>query len=258
MNRRAMLSCVAVLLALFAAACGSNSPSSPSSSQAVNVQGVVLGGSAAAPLTAQSNYPQANGGTGKITVTVAGTTQTTTVSASGTFELNVEAGTFTLVFYSNGVEIGRLEVTAQAGAQVKIVVQVQNTAFSVVQVKVDGEDETETETEGTPGSCLVAGGKENGKIELEGTASSAVDGAGKFTMTVDPDRSTSPIEVTTTGATSFKCNGTKLTAAECKASLKPTSKVHVSGKLVSCTTSPVPVNAAEVMVQKADGTSTED
>ncbi len=250
MHRQAMLSCTAVLLALVAVACGGgsspSSPSSPSAAQAVTVQGVVLGGSAAAPLTAQSVQPLANAGSGTVTVTVAGTSQTTTVSANGTFELQVGAGTFTLIFQSNNVEIGRVEITAQAGAQVKIVVQVQSNSLNVVDIKV--ESGTETSNDGNP-TCTIDGGKAGQGIELEGAAASALDTADHFMMTINGQRASTTADVSASGA-SFKCNGKKgKSTQECKTFLVAGARVHVRGTLMSCTTTPAPVTANEVMLQ---------
>jgi hypothetical protein len=241
MNRRAMLSCVAVLMALVAAACGSSNPASPAEPGAVAIQGVVLGASAAADLHASSNAWSAGGG--KITVTLAGTNLTTTVSASGTFEMNVPAGTFTLVFQSNGVEIGRVDITAGTGSEVKIVVQVQSSTITVVEIKVETK-ETENETK----TCLVSGGKVGQGIELEGNVSAGTFSA--FQMAVNGERSSGLVDVSASAA-SFKCNGSKnATDAECKASVTPGAKVHVRGTLMACTLSAAQVTAAEVKVQK--------
>jgi len=237
MNRRAMLSCVAVLLALVATACGSSSPSSPSGANGVTVQGVVLGGGASG-FSASSNHTVANSGTGTITVTVGG--QTVTVSANGTFELTVPAGTFTLVFQSNGTEIGSVEITADAGAQVKITVQVKNSTVTVIQVKVDDQDETDTTK-----TCAIEGGKQGQGIELEGSVASTT--AGGFGMTVNGQRSSVTVAVDDSHA-SFKCNGPKTTTCDAN-SVTLGAKVHVKGTLDSCSLNDAKVTASQVMLQ---------
>jgi hypothetical protein len=256
MKHRAMLSCVAVAatVALFAAGCGSNSPSSPSQPGAVAVQGVVLGvTSAGGDLGVSANHAVGASG-GKITVTVAGTSLTTTVSASGTFELNVAAGTFTLIFQKDGVEIGRVDITAASGDEVKIVVQVQSTSLTVIEIKVENkESETENETTKT---CVIEGGKVGQGIEAEGDVSSGNYAA--FKMAVNGQRSSALVDVSASSA-SFKCNGAKgLTADQCRASVKAGAKVHVRGTLMSCDTSAASITALEVMVQKAAGSEAGD
>ena len=64
-------------------------------------------------------------------------------------------------------------------------------------------------------------------------------------------RSSFPIDVNASSA-SFSCIGSaKATSvAECKASIKAGAKVHVSGTLMTCTTSSAEVTASAVKVQK--------
>jgi len=238
MNRRATLSCVAILLALVAAACGSSSPSSPSG--AVSVQGVVLG--SAAGFAASSNHPVATSVTGTITVTVAGTNQTVTVSANGTFELTVPAGTFTLVFESNGVQIGTVEITAGAGSQVKITVQVQSSTLTVIEIKVDDQNETDTTK-----TCAIEGGTVGQGIELEGSVADTGSTAGEFNMTVNGQRSAATVVIDDSHA-SFKCNGPKTGTCNATSVVKG-AKVHVRGTLDSCTMTAAKVTASQVMLQ---------
>jgi hypothetical protein len=254
MLRRVVLSWIVVCGAILATACGTTTPTSSSRSGSVGIQGVVLGnGSGVAPPTASSAGKVA-AGTGQITVTIDGTGITTTVSANGTFELTgVPGGTFTLVFQSNGVEIGRVVITAGAGSEVKIVVQLQNTTMIVVQLEVDEAaspspepSPTASPSSGT-GSCAIAGGKLGSGIELEGnvTAGSAT----AFTMAVNGERSSASVDVSASAA-NFKCNGKKDGDTACKASLAAGAQVHVRGTLMTCDTSKTEVTATEVMVQK--------
>lgn len=253
MHRRAPLSWVVVLAALvLAAGCGGSSPSSSSGTGSVGIQGVVLNGAAsAAPsaeLTASSGV---KAGSGSITVTIEGAGITTTVSANGTFELKgVPAGTFTLIFQKEGVEIGRVVITASDGAEVKITVQIQSTTLVVVQLEVDDKEETESGsgTTTTPAACIISGGKVGSGIELEGNVSSGAYAA--FVMAVNGERSSGSVDVSAASA-SYKCNGgDKLSDSACKATVKAGVKVHVRGTLMTCTTSSAQVTATEVMVQK--------
>jgi hypothetical protein len=252
MDRRRATSLVVAVVALTVAyACGGSSPSSPSGSGSgtVGIQGVVLGsGSGSAPeLTAAANTRSASG---SITVTVEGAGITTTVSASGTFELSsVPAGTFTLVFTRSGIEIGRLEITASGGAEVKIVLQVQSSTLVVVNITGD-DRHSESGGSGTasPEACpAISGGKVGQGIELEGDVSSASSFA-SFNMTVNGERASVDVVVEASQA-SFKCNGSKASDAECKATVQKGAKVHVRGTLTSCGQEPA-VKATEVMVQK--------
>lgn len=258
MHRRAMSWVAVVVAVVFAAACGgSSSPSSPSGAGSVAIKGVVLGAvGTSAPLTASSGSRVAAGSSTSITVTIEGTGITTTVSANGTFELTgVPGGTFTLVFTQNGVEIGRVQVTAGAGSEVKIVVRVQGpTTLIVIQLEVEEANGASPSPSPSPsaspgtGTCGIDGGKVGSGIELEGNVSSGTYAA--FKMAVNGERSSVVVDVSAATA-SFKCNGgDKLNDDACKATVKTGAKVHVRGALDTCTTSAASVTATEVMVQK--------
>lgn len=263
MSPRVRLSC-AVLLAVVAAACGGGSPSSPSGSGAVAVQGVVLGSaSGVGGVNALSNDRVSAGGN-QVTVTVQGTGITTTVSANGTFELEgVPGGTFTLLFQKNGVQVGSVAVTAGAGSEVKIVVQIQNTTMVVVELEVQAASPSPSPSASpgaspSPGTCGIEGGKVGRSIELEGKVVSGAFAA--FTMSVHGERSTTSVDVNASAA-SFKCDGKKDGDATCKASVKAGAQVHVRGTLMSCSGGSKPqVTATEVKVQKGsdDGSEGED
>jgi hypothetical protein len=257
MNRRALLSSLAVVAALVVAvSCGGgSSPSSASGSGtgSVGIQGVVLSSAAAtgapgAELTASAGV-KASGGT--ITVTVDGTGITTTVSANGTFELKgVPSGEITLVFKKDGVEIGRVTITVADGAEVKITIQVQTTGQTttiiVVEIKIDEKDGGDTTT--TTKTCLISGGTVGSGIELEGNVSSG--NATSFKMAVNGERSSGLVDVSAASA-SYKCNGgAKLSDSDCKLSLQIGSKVHVRGTLMTCDLTTAKVTATEVMIQK--------
>ena len=130
----------AAFAAFFTTACGSDSPTS-SSSGGVVVQGMVLSESASTSVGAADTRTAAAQAK-KVTVKVEGTSLTVDVSANGTFQFTgIPSGTFTLVFLADGVEVGRVVVTAQDGNEVKIVVQVKDSQLVVVQIEVDGADQ---------------------------------------------------------------------------------------------------------------------
>jgi hypothetical protein len=108
----------------------------------------------------------------------------------------------------------------------------------------DADDEDEPDVDKT---CMISGGRAGQGIELEGSVVSG--GFAGFLMRVQGNRSSGNVQVDAGGA-SFKCNGSKVTAAECQASVKAGAKVHVSGMLTSCDLSSAAAQASKVMVQK--------
>ena len=248
MNRRVLLVWIAVGAAVIAPACGGGSPSSPSGSGGVAVQGVVLGDGTS--FTASSGAGPSSAQAQKITVKVAGTSITAEVAANGTFELKgISSGSFTLIFLVDGVEIGRVVINAPDGSEVKLVVQVKNSVLVVVEIKVEtGGTAASPSPTPTSSACWVNGGTVGQGIELEGDVTEGTSAA--FKMAVN-GRADTPIDVNASSA-SFRCiGGAKVpTDTECKASVKAGAKVHVSGRLESCTTSAAVVTAAEVKVQK--------
>jgi hypothetical protein len=245
MKRGMLLSWVAVVVAaVVTGGCGSDSPTAPSAGGVV-VQGVVLGDGAS--VTAAADTQTASASAKKLTVRVDGTTLTVDVSANGTFELKgVPSGTFTLVFLADGVEVGRVEVSAPEGSEVKIVVQVTGASvLVVVELKVESPESKDATTSS---SCVMNGGTVGQGIELEGNVLSGSSAAFKLTVS---GRSSVPVDVIASAA-SFKCVGSAKTTsdADCKASVKDGAKVHVRGTLMTCSTSAAQVTATEVKVQK--------
>ena len=246
MNRRVLLAWVAVAAAVIAPACGGGSPSSPSGSGGVAVQGVVLGDGTS--FTASSGAGPSSAQAQKITVTVAGTSITAEVSANGTFELKgIPSGSFTLVFLVDGIKIGEVLISAPEGSEVKLVVQVKNSVLVVVEIKVESGGIAASPSP-TSSTCWVNGGTVGQGIELEGDVTAGTSVA--FKMAVN-GRASTPVDVNASSA-SFRCiGGAKApTDAECRASIKTLPKVHVSGRLDSCTASAAVVIASEVKIQK--------
>ncbi len=121
------------------AACGDSNPSSPSGTGGVVVRGVLLGEGAA--FTSSSSGAASSSG-GPITVMVEGTSISVTISGNGTWELeDVPAGDFTLVFIQDGQEIGRIEITAEDGVEVDVVVKIEDGAIVLVKLEFDDDDD---------------------------------------------------------------------------------------------------------------------
>jgi hypothetical protein len=241
-----LLPAVIAVLALALSGCGS-SPTSPSGMNAsVNLHGLAMG-QGAASTSSDSGY-RAMSASGSITVTVQGTSLSTTISGNGSFELDgLPAGTFTLVFTSNGVTLGTITITSvPTQAEINLVVHITTTVV-MVKVEINGTDETDNENNnGTNGTktCLIDGGTVGSSIELEGSVSSAT---GKmFKMSVNGNRSSGLVSVDATSA-SFDCAGVKGT---CDATLLVAgAKVHVSGSLTTCSLTAAQVKANEVKFQ---------
>ncbi len=227
--------------------CGGSSPTSPSGAGKVVLHGVAVGAdgasmASAGGVTAQAAFKD------RITVTVQGTSISTTVSTNGTFELeNVPSGSFTLVFSINTTVIGTVTITGvPTSGEIQIVVQVTVTTVVLISLEIDDHENDDASK-----TCIVEGGKVGKKIELEGNVDSGNSTA--FKMKINGERSSGLVDVDASHA-QFKCNGDKSSSATtCKDSVKPHAKVHVSGTLMTCTTSAAQVVATEVKVQKAEG-----
>ncbi len=245
MNRRTLLTWIAVVGAVAAAGCGAGSPSSPSAGgKGVAVQGMVLGDGAA--FAASSDVHSSSAKPQKVTVKVEGTTITAEVSANGTFVLNdIPSGTFTLIFMVDGKEIGRIVVTAQDGDEVKIVVQVTDSALTLIEMHIEHAEPTGSPS---PTACIIHG--TNGEmVELEGTKTSGT--WQEFKMKVNGERASDLVTVHATTA-AFRCiGGTKTDSVDdCKKLVNDGQpQVHVRGTL-TCSPTAADVTAAEVKVQK--------
>ncbi len=241
-----------LMVGLPLAGCGGSSPTSPSGAGTVVLHGVAVGADGAPTASAGGVTAQA-ASKDRITVTVQGTSISTTVSSNGTFELeNVPPGSFTLVFSMNGTVIGTVTITGvPAQGEIKIVVQVTVTTVVLINLEIDDHENDDD----TPKTCIIEGGKVGRKIELEGNVDSG--NATAFKMKINGERSSGLVDVNALNA-QFKCNGDKGSAAPCKDSVKPHAKVHVSGTLMTCTTINAQVTATEVKVQKAEDGEDDD
>jgi hypothetical protein len=183
---------------------------------------------------------------------------TTTVGSDGTFGLDgVPEGRFSLVFTRDGSGLGNIEIhDAAAGQEIRITVRVTGSRVALVAIEHAGGNgngsggDADDEDGGADESrtCAISGGRVGEGIELEGDVASG-DATG-FELHVNGNRvkNGAIVRVNTAGA-SFKCNG-KPTATECRATVKPSAKVHVSGRLGACDLLNAVVAAREVKVQK--------
>lgn len=223
---------------------GGANPASPSGT-GVKLQGVVLQNAAGVASSASASARSATAG--KIVVTVReNSSLSATVSSNGTFEIqNLPASGFTLIFSVNGVVVGQINITAVTeGTTIRIVVKLSDNDAELVDLETDEDNGT---SGNQPKTCMINGGTMGHEIELEGTVDSGT--SAQFKMRVNGNRSSGLVDVAASGA-SYKCNGDKGTAADCKAKLKAGVKVHVRGNLTACSTTAASVTATEVMIQK--------
>jgi hypothetical protein len=144
-GRRNLLIVVVAAAALALVACGDSNPASPSGTGGVTVQGVLLGEGAA--FTASS---AASSGGGPITVEVEGTSISATISGNGTWVLkDVPAGDFTLVFFQDGEEIGRIEITAEEGVEINVLVKMVDSEVVLIKIVFDDDDDDGTNSKAT-------------------------------------------------------------------------------------------------------------
>ncbi|HSD27745.1 MAG TPA: hypothetical protein VLL75_10615 [Vicinamibacteria bacterium] len=248
MRRRNLLTWAVVAVAAVTLSCGSEGPSSPSGT-GVEVQGLLLGEGAS--FVASSGAHPSAAKAEKVVVTVEGTTITTEVSANGTFVLKgIPGGSFTLIFTVGGTEIGRIDVLAEDGAEVKVVVKVENGLLVLVELQIENP-EPGASASPSPAACVISGGKQGEGIELEGVVASGGNFQ-NFDMTVNGERASGLVHVSA-GAASYRCiGGAKVDSDDaCKALIAlGGAKVHVRGRLEVCSPTEAQVTAFEVKIQK--------
>jgi hypothetical protein len=249
--------------ALLAVACGGSSPTGPSASTGVRVEGTVLDGSAGTGVVAHSGTAAAT--SGPVTVTVKEEPSlSVTVSGSGTFELEgLPDGAFTLVFARKGVALGEVPVTGASGGEtVKVVVRVDGRTVALVQLDIDGPGAlaspsprpSPSPSPSPAATCAIAGGTVGQPIELEGHVAELLTSPSPgpaFRMDVNGNRSEVAVTVDASKAR-FQCVGTAKDGS-CPSQLQVGAMVHVSGSLKSCTTgatAEATVEATGVKIQK--------
>jgi hypothetical protein len=166
--RRNLLIMAVAVAGLALAACGDGNPASPSGSGGVTVQGVLLGEGAA--FTASS---AARSDGGPITVMVEGTSITATISGNGTWKLeNIPASEFTLVFYQNGDEIGRMEITAEDSVLIDLVVKIVDSEVVLIKIHFDSDDDDDDD-DGSGGEKVTVCHKDKNTLSIDRSALNA-------------------------------------------------------------------------------------
>lgn len=126
-----------------------------------------------------------------------------------------------------------------------------------IKLRDDEDDEDEddnppaTPTPTPRAACLIEGGTAGRDIELQGTIATGT--AAAFRLTLEGGRAASPVDVLGGSATlecTPKSGPNAPTPAQCAASVSAGARVHVRGKLDSCTASSALVSATKIQVQK--------
>lgn len=152
-STRSILGLVMVCaVAALVVGCQGASPLSPEG-QAVVIRGTVFGGSAAAGGSAQSLHGSSASAAAAATITVSllgNPSVTATVAADGSFTLRgLPPGEFTLVFYADGKEIGRLAFgSVLPNQEITIVVDVAGNIVTLLDEKRTGIGHGDIEIEG--------------------------------------------------------------------------------------------------------------
>jgi hypothetical protein len=233
-------------------ACGSDTPASPSGSGSVTLEGVLLGEGAA--FTA-SDDDGASSSDGPVVVEIVGTDLSVTISGNGTFKIEeIPEGGITVRFTQDGVVLAEFGVPyAAEGTTVKIVVKKEGQVIVLVDLEMDtddddgdSDDDGDDPDDATSASCVVDGGRQDDRIELEGNV---VSGHGTD-FNLATNRSSVAVHVLAEEA-EFKCNGNTAGGDPCPDAVQEGAKVHVRGTLTTCTSSEATVTATQVKVQKA-------
>jgi len=153
---------VIAVLALGLAACGGN-PAGPSGG-GVTLQGTVVGSTFGAASVGQASAAV-------LTVVVAeNTAMTTTIGADGQFTLRgLPEGSFTLIFLSDGVEIGRLSFDEVMPNQaLTVTVAVAGSTVTLVEERRNGIGHGDLEIEGRVEQILVVNPAADSKFVIDG------------------------------------------------------------------------------------------
>ena len=151
-SSRSFLGFIIVFAVAALLGCQGASPLSPEG-QAVVIRGTVFGGSAAAGGSAQSLRGSSASAAAAATITVSllgNPSVTTTVAADGSFTLRgLPPGEFTLVFFADGKEIGRLAFgSVLPNQEITIVVDVAGNIVTLLDEKRTGIGHGDVEIEG--------------------------------------------------------------------------------------------------------------
>jgi hypothetical protein len=156
---------VAAAAIVFAAACGKNggsgSPVAPSGSQPQAAPAALTGATIAGAVISGAGSPRsinartASVGGGGITVSILGTSISTTVDSAGHFTLqNVPQGDVTLMFAANGVTASVTVTGVMSADQVRITVTLNGSAAQIDEHQHEGADhQTELEGRVTATAC---------------------------------------------------------------------------------------------------------
>lgn len=235
MNKRAPVSMPAGALAVLVvaaafAACGGGSPASPSSSEPVSVEGVVLGvPSASGSLTASSGSTAA---AGEVTVScLENPSITATVGPDGRFTLRgLPAGSFTLVFRQGATQLGTIHLSeVKPNQQITITVSVAGGVVVLVEQKRNGIGHGDLEIEGLVEQVLCG---------VTGSAPCAVAGESRFLIA-------GHTVVARPGQTAIREGNTARTVDD----VTPGRHVHVKGTWLQMEGSSQPVLALEIKLQ---------
>ena len=119
------------------------------------------------------------------------------------------------------------------------------------EIKLQHDDDGDDGDEKPTTTCIIEGGVQGLKVELEGRILSG--NAAAFRLMPEGSRSSSPVNVLAASA-SLECtpkSGPNApTPAQCSASVTTGAKVHVSGILEICSATSAQVSASKVLVQK--------
>jgi hypothetical protein len=242
------------LLALRLAACGGN-PAGPSGD--VTLEGTVIEGQGALG----QGYTAASGtGTAAavITVSVAENRDLSTTVSGGRFSLaGLPPGSFTLVFSSNGRQVGSVPFADVApSTALAVTVMVSSSSVSLVSEQRNGNGGGQGNPNGpqvgpSPAACMINGGRPGDGIELEGRV--ATGAYPTFTMNVNGNRASGPVSVVAGAAATVQCSPAggpnAPTTAECQARVSGNQRIHVRGTLTSCTPTDALVTASRIIVQ---------
>jgi len=218
---------LAVIAAVsFLAACGGGSPSGPSSAEGVTLSGTVLDASAFTIRSASGVRTMSAADT--ITVTVQGTSISTTVAPDGTFTLRgLPAGTITLVFTSGGTTLGTATIDSVApNQQVTVTVLVSGGSVTVVDEQRNGIGHGDVEVEGTVQTIVSVNASADSRFTVNGKT--VIARAGQTAIRVgNKSRSATDIQVG--------------------------QRVHVKGTYQAAEGTVTPVLASEIILQGSSG-----